>query len=302
MFDSFHFLRPAALLLAPVAIAVWWLWRRRADPLRGWRTQVDPDLLKALVDQPAASPRRHLVLLSAWLLAVVAIAGPSWKPEPSPFAEDVSPLIILLKADVSMDTPDPEPSRIERAQLKIRDLAKARKGKPLGLIAYAGSAHLVLPPTKDTDAVATMAAEVSSRIMPLAGDRPDLAIARAAELLDNNGGTLLFLTDTATIATPAVTEAFKTAKKPYVQILTIAAPGAPVEPLDAFADSLDADVVAMTTDDSDIERIVRRAKRPPVSRAADGSERWQDGGYYLVPALALLALLPFRRETKRQPA
>ena len=203
MIDSFHFLRPAALLLAPVAIAIWWFWRRRADPLRGWRTQVDPDLLKALVDQPAASPRRHLAVLSAWLLAVVAIAGPSWKPEPSPFAEDVSPLITLLKADVSMDTPDPEPSRIERAHLKIRDLAKARKGKPLGLIAYAGSAHLVLPPTKDTDAVATTAAEVSSRIMPLAGDRPDLAIARAADLLENNGGTLLFLTDTATSATPS---------------------------------------------------------------------------------------------------
>ena len=136
----------------------------------------------------------------------------------------------------------------------------------------------------------------------MAGDRPDLAIARAAELLENNGGTLLFLTDTATSATPAVTEAFKTAEKPYVQILSIAAPGAPVDSLDAFAGSLDADVLAMTTDDSDIERIVRRAKRPPVSRAADGSERWQDGGYYLVPALALLALLPFRRETKRQPA
>ncbi|MCP5544703.1 MAG: VWA domain-containing protein [Akkermansiaceae bacterium] len=302
MFESFHFLRPTALLLAPVAVAAWWFWRRRADPLRGWRAQVDPDLLTALSDSSAAPPHRHAVLLTAWLLAVVAIAGPSWKPEPSPFAEDVSPLIILLKADASMDTPDPEPSRIERAHLKIRDLAKARKGKPLGLIAYAGSAHLVLPPTKDTDAVATMAAEVSSRIMPLAGDRPDLAIARAEDLLEKEGGTLLILTDAATLATPALGEAFQSAKKPYVQILAVAAPGADVASLDPFADTLDADVVAMTTDDSDIERIVRRAKRPPVSRAADGSERWQDGGYYLVPALALIALLPFRRETKRQPA
>ena len=119
-------------------------------------------------------------LLVGWLLAVVAVAGPTWRLEPSPFADDATPLMILLKADISMETPDPAPSRLERARLKIADLAAARKGQPLGLIAYAGSAHLVLPPTRDTAVVAQMAAEISPEIMPVPGDRLDLALRKAA--------------------------------------------------------------------------------------------------------------------------
>ena len=161
---NFHFIRPAALVLAPVAVALWWFWQRRSDPLRGWRQQIDAELLQALTVGSGSGLRLPaLVTLSFWLLAVVAIAGPTWRLEPSPFADDATPLMILMKADISMETPDPAPSRLERAQLKIADLAAARKGQPLGLIAYAGSAHLVLPPTRDTATVATIAAGISPR-------------------------------------------------------------------------------------------------------------------------------------------
>ena len=39
------------------------------------------------------SPRRVLGggLLAGWLLANAALAGPTWKPEPSPFADDPVP-------------------------------------------------------------------------------------------------------------------------------------------------------------------------------------------------------------------
>lgn len=296
--QSFHFLRPGALALAVPVLIVWWLWRKHADPLRGWRSQVEPRLLDALSDQADSKPQAFWPLLIAWLVAVIAVAGPSWKPEPSPFADDISPLIILFKSDNSMDTPDPEPSRLERAHLKIADLAKARKGKALGLIAYAGSAHLVLPPTKDTAAVATMAAEISPEIMPVQGQRLDLALKRAAELLKKDGGTLLIVTDTASSATPEIKKAFSDAGSPDTQILAIAPVGSPPNQLDPLARSLDADLIPMSDDDQDIERIVKGAARPPVARAEDGSTRWQDGGYYLVPFLAVLSLLPFRRESR----
>lgn len=299
--DSFQFLRPAALLLAPFVVVLWWHWQRRSDPLRGWRTQVDPELLEALADRPRAARSRPWPLLLSWIMAVIAIAGPSWSPEPSPFAEDATPLVILLKADLSMDTADPAPSRMERARLKIRDLAAGRKGQPLGLIAYAGSAHLVLPPTKDTGAVATMAAEISPEIMPEPGARLDLAIDRAARLLENQSGSLLVITDTAGGAPPGLTQSFRKAGSPYVQILAITTPGSPADALEPIARALDANVVAMTTDDNDIHEIVRNAARPPVARNPDGNIRRRDDGYVLVPFIAALALLPFRRETRNEP-
>lgn len=298
MTEPFQFLRPAALLLAPVVVVLWWLWRRRADPLRGWRAQMDPEILNALVDPSSTGRSRAWPVLAAWLLGVFAIAGPSWRPEPSPFAEDTAPLVILLKADLSMDTPDPEPSRMERAHLKIRDLAEARNGQPLGMIAYAGSAHLVLPPTKDTAAVATMAAEISPDIMPEPGDRADLAIARAARLLENQAGSLLIITDTASAATDALVESWKKAGSPDIQILAISPPSASIEPLEPLAKSLRARLIPMRTDDGDIAEIVSNAARTPVARDADGKARRKDDGYLLLPFIAVLALLPFRRETQ----
>jgi Ca-activated chloride channel homolog len=135
--NNFHFIRPLWLLLAVPVAGIWWSWQRSADPLRGWRAQMDPALLEALVNDPDRGARwRTLAPLIAWLLGVLIIAGPTWKPEPSPFAEDASSLVILLKADASMEKSDIAPSRLERARLKIVDLAEARKGQPLGLIAF----------------------------------------------------------------------------------------------------------------------------------------------------------------------
>ena len=155
---NFQFIRPEWLLLLPVVIATWWFWRRRSDPLGGWRDQIDADLLAALrEEQTDRHHRSAYVSLVAGCLMVIAIAGPTWKRDPSPFAADAAPLMILLKADTSMEEIGATPTLLERAQLKIADLTRIRQGQPVGLIAYAGSAHLVLPPTRDTSIVSEMA-------------------------------------------------------------------------------------------------------------------------------------------------
>jgi len=202
LLENFHFIRPGCLLLAPVAAGIGWLWVRQSDPLRGWREQIDPELLNALVVGRESMHRGPAIGLAvAWLLAIIGIAGPTWRLEPSPFSDDATPLMVLLKADASMDQPDPAPSRLERAQLKISDLADARKGQPLGLIAYAGSAHMVLPPTRDTAVVAQMAAEISPAIMPVPGDRLDLALREAVRVLadGDQGGCIVVLADSAAV-------------------------------------------------------------------------------------------------------
>jgi hypothetical protein len=101
--------------------------RAYADPLHGWREQVSPELLEFLI---AGKKSRYqwpaTWLLIIWLISIVAIAGPTWRLEPSPFAEDATPLMIVLKADSSTEQPYPAPSRLEHARLKIADLAETR--------------------------------------------------------------------------------------------------------------------------------------------------------------------------------
>lgn len=297
--SNFHFIRPEAFFLLPLVLAVWWFWQRSSDPLRGWRQQMDPALLKALLvgkDSPVHGP--VFLLLVGWLVAVVAIAGPTWRLEPSPFAEDATPLMILLKADVSMDTQDPAPSRMERAVLKINDLAEARKGQPLGLIAYAGSAHLVLPPTRDTGVVAGMADEISPAIMPVPGDRLDLALSEAAKILSDggNGGSILVIADTVD-TDPTTLSSFRSSFNFPIQFLQIQAPDAPRDAsLPDAAKTLRAGTEMLSVDDSDVAAIVRRARSTPTTQSGEGGDRWEETGYWFLPLLGLILLASFRRE------
>ena len=298
-FTNFHFIRPVALLLAPVAMLLWWLWQRRSDPLRGWQQQIDPALLRALSVGNSSNNRIPTILtLAAWLLGIIAIAGPTWKLEPSPFADDATPLIILLKADLSMDTPDPVPSRLERAKLKIADLAEARKGQPLGLIAYAGSAHLVLPPTRDTAIIARMAAEISPGIMPVAGDRLDLALREAARVRGegSQGGGIVVFADSVD-ADASLLDPLKKELGLPVQFLAINTPKSLQDAtLRAAAKTLGADVAALDVEGEDIAAIVRRASGASIAKAGTQGERWQEAGYWLVPLVALVLLSSFRKE------
>jgi Ca-activated chloride channel family protein len=300
---SLHFIRPGWLLLAPLAVALWWLWQRRSDPLRGWREQIAPDLLEALVvGRESIKSGNARWLLVAWLVAIVAIAGPTWRLEPSPFADDVTPLMILLKADVSMMQPDPAPSRLERARLKIADLGEARKGQPLGLIAYAGSAHLVLPPTRDTATVAQMAAEISPDIMPISGDRFDLALREAVRVLaeGQSGGSIVVLAD-AVDTDPAALAALRKEFSIPVQFLAINAPeSSQSDSLRAAAKTLGADVEQIDVEGKDIAAIVRHAASAPIAKRGQQGERWQEAGYWLVPLIGLIVLASFRREESEE--
>lgn len=292
--DNFHFIRPAWLLLLPLAFVVGWWWQRRSDPLRGWREQIEPGLLEALIVGHFGLGRRPaLVLLAFWVLAILGVAGPTWKLEPSPFADDASPVMILLKADASMEMPDPAPSRIERARLKVADFALARQGQPLGLIAYAGSAHLVLPPTRDTEIVARMAAEISPEIMPLPGDRLDLALTRGNEVLSaNGGGTIIVMADSVQTETADL----KKFDDLSVHFLALNGQGSPPDPsLRNAAKALGGSVHELSAGEDDIAALVRHAARVPVAQTGEQGSRWQEAGYWIVPLIALLFLSTFRR-------
>lgn len=297
--SQFHFVRPALLLLVPIAAGLWWIWQRHSDPLRGWREQISADLLEAmLVGKQSGYHQPAIWLIVGWIIAIVAIAGPTWRLEPSPFAEDTTPLMIVLKADRSMEQSDLAPSRLEHARLKIADLAEVRKGQPLGLISYAGSAHLVLPPTRDTAIVARMAAELSPAIMPVPGDRLDLAIAEAARILTNGkkGGSIVVFADQVN-TDPGLMKKVDTQSVPVQFLVLNGAPSSPAN-LTSVAGIIDGSVESLAVDGSDISAIVRRASGKTLPAEDELGNQWQEAGYWLVPVIALVFLPGFRRKKR----
>lgn len=271
---TFHFIRPFVLFALPLVLFVWLLWRRTNDPLRGWKNTMDPDLLAAMTVEGSAQNRwRGIGTLAAWLLALVAVSGPTWRSEPSPFSDDPSPVMILLKADDSMNREDFSPSRLERARLKVIDFSKVRNGRPTGLIAYAGTAHLVLPPTRDTEVVGTMAAHISPEIMPEPGDALNAAIELAEKTMADTGGSIVVIADSV----PA-----------YESRL-------PVHVL-AVSKTDVKGAIMISADDADIQALDRKTKGSMVVAGAEGKTHWAETGWWLVPILGIFALLQFRRE------
>ena len=231
-------------------------------------------------------------------LAIVAVAGPTWRPATSPFAEDPLPVMLLLKADESMEQEDLAPSRMERARLKVTDFATAWRSRPLGLIAYAGSAHLVLPPTRDVDVVASMAAEISPSIMPRQGDDLASALGEAERVLGENPGSIIVVADTVTGANNAGLQRFRSASQRPIHFLAVAGEKTPeLAAIRRAAEIVGASVVPMTADGADIDRLASRTTNDKVAIAtSDPGQRWEEAGWWLVPVLAVLVAAAFRRE------
>lgn len=295
--SAFHFERPLWLLvLVPVAL-LWLVERRDADPLQQWRRVIDPVLLSHLIvgSDQRARIRPGDWLFLAWLLAAIAVAGPASQREPSPFADAKPAVAIVLKVTSSMSTEDLAPTRLDRARQKLADILAAREGAATALIAYSGSAHLVLPPTPDSAVVLDLAKALSPQIMPKAGDDLGgaLALARRALAGSAGGGSILVMADT--IAPEAVAE-LAGSKPVATTLLALLPPGTDAGSLAGAARAIGATVVPTTIDQSDVAAIVRRLdSRDAAGSVVGEGEHWREAGYWLTPLLALLTLLWFRR-------
>jgi Ca-activated chloride channel homolog len=310
--SQFHFLRPWWLLdLAPALWLVWMI-RRHQDEARPWRGVIEAHLLPHLL--LGVGPQRRLqpvhLLLAIWVLTTLALVGPTWQREPVPFAEDEAALVIAVEVTPTMLAQDIQPSRLERAAQKIRDLLAERPGTHTALVAYAGSAHLVMPLTRDADLIGRFAAELSPVIMPIEGEAAAEALTLAEQQLRKSGlpGSTLFITDGVPAEQlPQLTAYRKNGGAP-VQLLAVAAdPGASIPPdsppapaldraaLDKAADALNASLTIVSPDDRDVRWLARHTETSVVTASADQpGERWKDAGYWLVFGVAALALMWFR--------
>jgi Ca-activated chloride channel family protein len=318
---AFHFLRPEWLLLLLPAALVVWLVERDEDPLRPFKGLIAPHLLPHLV---IGGHRRwrvrpiHLAALGLFL-ASIALAGPTWQREAPPFAQEKAALVVALDLSRGMDAIDVSPTRLERAKQKVRDLLDLRKGAKTALVAYAGSAHVVLPLTEDGKILETYLEALATGLMPVPGQDAPAALTLAESLLGKEPvpGTILFVTDGIAKAQVPPFVAHQKASRNQVVVLGVGtSQGGPIregkgflteggrrvvakldrEGLLALAHETGALVATATLDDADVTRIQRGIQSHMESLVQkDESARFRDFGWYLTPVLAFLAGLWFRR-------
>ncbi|MDQ1092170.1 Ca-activated chloride channel family protein [Xanthomonas sacchari] len=313
--QALHLLRPEwlwALLLLPLLAWSWWRRRRRRDI---WRRTVDPHLLPHLLVRGSAKGGAGLLLGAlGYTLAVLALAGPSWRQEPQPLWQAHTPLVIALDLSAQIDARDLPPSRLLQARAKLARLLHERAGGEVALLAYAGEPYTVAPLTDDAANVGLFLDALSPQVMPVPGQRTDLAIDWAAQLLRQAGfsrGDILVLSDRADAQ--AQQAAARAAGQGYhVSVLGLGtAQGAAYRDdqgrlahaqldaasLRALAAAGAGRYAGLTPDDSDLRALgVLRPQEADAGTADDSHGRvWLDQGYWLLPPLMLLALLAFRR-------
>jgi Ca-activated chloride channel family protein len=286
------------LLLAFIPAALlWWGLRRHADARQVWRGIVAPHLLPHLLSGEERRARFGPLELVAigWLAGVLVAAGPSWRRMPSPFAEDTAALAIVVKVTPSMLTEDVQPARLSRAVEKIHDLLVQRAGAKTALVAYAGTAHVVMPATTDAGIVETFAQALDPKIMPAEGDVAAKALLLAEQTLHDAGsGSILWITDNIAPEQETPLAVWRKASKTPVRLFPPLPSGSELDAVERAARAVKATSVHLTADDADARSLARAAKFSAVTIAGSGS-RWEDGGYWFTPVLALMLLPFFRR-------
>lgn len=288
--EFFHFLRPAWLWLILPTMLLWWRIRRRATVLPAAPAAIAPHLAAALT--VGGSSRLRLLPIDGIALIVVflsvAVAGPTWSRIPNPLVANTAPLVVALNLSESMESTDIAPSRLERARQKILDLLNTRGGARTALIAYAGSAHRVVPLTEDAAVLKPFIEGLEPGVMPESGRNAGDALELARQTLADESvpGAILFITDELEGADlPAFTEHAASGGE---RILFLSLGGLSSVP--------DATVIGVSADDSDLRQIERGvAAAYQDALAGDDRLQWDDRGWLLAWPVALLILLWFRR-------
>ncbi len=137
-----------ALLVVPLVFAVWWLTRRR----RRRAVVLVTSLALVRTAVPGRSRWRRRIPAALLMLGLAVLAVGAARPQATvPVASSSATIMLALDVSGSMCSTDVKPNRITAAEQSATAFIKSQAGGPrIGLVAFASTAVVLVPPTTDT--------------------------------------------------------------------------------------------------------------------------------------------------------
>lgn len=325
--NLFHFIRPWALLLIIPALILYWFYQKHSSSEQGWSAIIDQHLLQWIMPRSSGSSSKSqlpLLLLTFWVFASLALAGPTWTKTPQPVFSSQATQVILLDLSLSMDSNDIKPSRLKRAKFKIKDYLKLSNEGLTGLVVYAGDGFILSPLTSDTDTIENLLNALTVNIMPILGTKPERGFKKAIDLLDNSGlaqGKILWFTDGAEQESLDLIAEQLDDTSYQLNILAVGTEdGAPIKLSDktgflrdrngnivipqldyarmkTFAQKTGAVLTPVTADKQDVTLLAQASSlnaEGTVTKDNKFADSWYDLGFWLILLLLPIVLLSFK--------
>ncbi|MGY2574377.1 vWA domain-containing protein, partial [Vibrio sp. C8] len=319
--SDFEFLTPLWLLaLIPLAAILFWLSTHKQS-----QGLIANHIASALGIENRNKTKSLLLLIAlSWLIAVIALAGPSFEKQTRPSYTNSNARILVMDMSLSLYATDIKPNRLTQARYKALDLLKGWTEGSTGLVAYAGDAYTVSPLTSDSATIANLLPNLSPDIMPYQGANAASGVKLAIEMLRNAGmarGELILLTDDLDEQEQSDIENELSGTQFKLVILGIGtASGAPItlsdgsllktdngqtvvaktnfETMQSLAKNVSGVFTPYQANGQDVARILsEQGLQQDVSKKDDKKTLTENvnNGYWLLPLLIVSALLLFRR-------
>jgi len=191
-------LRPIWVIALPVVIALM-VWRlRRAGHPGDWQTTIEPHLLAAMTALGRVETgRRQLTSAVPFIVTgavVLALMGPALERRDAKTFRNLDGVIFVIDVSGSVVRDENWAKLVNMARAGLSVLGS----KPAALIVYGGDTYLASPLTTDHVQLGQVVSLLDKDTMPDRGNRPALALERAADVLkeaDILAGDVVLMTD-----------------------------------------------------------------------------------------------------------
>lgn len=132
---------------AIVAMLIWYRIARK----KALRKAGDEELIRQLSKSVSRRKRmfKDVLRITAIVMVLFAVWGPKFSDELREVHREGVDIVVLLDVSNSMRAQDIKPDRLEKARFELRKLINDLRGDRIGLVVFAGQAHLQTPLTLD---------------------------------------------------------------------------------------------------------------------------------------------------------